>query len=702
MKRLVVMFFMAALCLPIQNRLVSIAAAAEASSTQMEDMVVTATRTEEPAKEFPGRVEVITREQLEQMPVQSVDEALSYLSGVHQERTSGTNSFSSTVSLRGFGNDQGRTLVLLDGVPLNTADTGSVNWNRLNLEDIQRIEVLKGPAAALYGSFAMGGVINIITVKPTKRFEGSTSASFGSNQDWKLRGVAAGRSADGPSAVYARVSGLYHSNGGYYLPPSNEWTSTTRRTFLEESTVSTKLGWDLSENANLEMQYIKDGQTEGEGSKIRASDGLTRGYNTDSWQARFKGDWEGWKSMINAYYVNINYYRTNEGVGLLPKPRTKIYDRFDADVDRKNYGIMSNLSRTFGPHTVTAGVDLTAGEMDGTDYYKTISYFATDAGKIWTVGPFIQDQIRLFNDKLIIVAGLRYDNATTYEGFTNSNIPAQAGQNRHLPSKTWDALSPRGSIKYFFMDNLSAYFSYGHAFRAPSLDSMYRTGSKRNGSLQFANPDLGPETSDSLEVGADYQPLPNVRLSASGYHTIAKDFQNSVTVDANNDTQVQNIGEVQIWGAEFSAEYDPFAFQDYDLFKKFTVFANYTYNDSRITQFPGSSQYVGKNLTNTPFNSANFGFNWLNKYLNSRVGIQYVGVMFNDSANTPSQTIDPHTLVNAKVWRNLDFLGGYGKNVNLAFSVENMFDTRYINSYGRSNNTLNEGRTLYLELSCKF
>ena len=85
---------------------------------------------------------------------------------------------------------------------------------------------------------------------------------------------------------------------------------------------------------------------------------------------------------------------------------------------------MSNLSRTFGPHTVTAGVDLTAGEMDGTDYYKTISYFATDAGKIWTVGPFIQDQIRLFNDKLIIVGGLRYDNATTYEGFTNSNIPS--------------------------------------------------------------------------------------------------------------------------------------------------------------------------------------------------------------------------------------------------------------------------------------
>ena len=75
-------------------------------------MVVTATRTEEPLKEIPGRVEVITREQLKEMPVQTVDEALSYISGVHQERSSGLDSFKSVVSLRGMGNVQGRTLVM--------------------------------------------------------------------------------------------------------------------------------------------------------------------------------------------------------------------------------------------------------------------------------------------------------------------------------------------------------------------------------------------------------------------------------------------------------------------------------------------------------------------------------------------------------------------------------------------------------------
>ena len=127
------------------------------------------------------------------LPAETVDQALSYLPGVHVERPYGMTSQSSTVSLRGMGNQQGRTLVLVDGVPQNTSDTGSVTWNRLNLEDVERIEVLKGPAAAIYGDNAMGGIINIITVKPTKYFQGSTSASYGTNADWQMRGVAAGR-----------------------------------------------------------------------------------------------------------------------------------------------------------------------------------------------------------------------------------------------------------------------------------------------------------------------------------------------------------------------------------------------------------------------------------------------------------------------------------------------------------------------------
>lgn len=691
MKRLLLTALFTALILPAH-----IAAAQDnaqkAAITQMDDMVVTATRTAEPIKDIPGRVAVITREQIKEMPVQTVDEALSYISGVHQERQNGPTSFKTIVSLRGVGNDQGRTLVLLDGVPLNTADMGDVNWNRLNLEDVERIEVLKGPAAAVYGSSAMGGVINVISVKPTKRFEGSTSASFGTNEDWQLRGVAAARSSEDPTGFYARVSGLYHYNRGYNNTPSDQRTQYSTRTYLDQKTINTKLGWDLTETNTLEFQYTRDDQREGEGTKIRTDNGTSRGYGTNAWQMRFKGAHEGWSTMLNAYYIDTHYDRATEKM-------TNSYSLTEANVERQNYGLMTSLSRAWGPNTFTVGFDYSNGGMDGGDIQRTGGrYYYDNYGYIRNLAGFAQDQIRLFDDKLIVLVGLRYDNATTYSGGYQTNDPSMRAYNASYSDHTWDAWSPRASVKYFFMDNLSAYASYGRAFRAPMLDSMYRSGSLKAGKVQLANPDLDPETIDSFEIGVDYQPLDNLKLSASGYHSIAHDFLYRVNVTPKL-LQTQNVGEVSIWGAEFNVEYEPFKYYDNELFKRFSLFGNYTHNDSRISKFSKNKSLEGKLLTNTPQDSFNLGFNWLNRYLNSRVAVQYNGMMYTDDTNS-NATIDPHALFNAKIWRNLDFLGKYGENFKVSFSVDNIFDYRYLVT--RNSDTENVGRTMYLELSCKF
>ena len=186
MKRFLVVSSVLAMCLA---PLAAFAQGGEGDNVDAK--MVTATRTEQPLKEVPGRVAVITRQELKDMPVQTVDEALSYISGAHVERPSGIFSFKSVVSLRGLGNEQGRTLVLIDGVPQNTSDMGDVNWNRINLEDVKRIEILKGPAASIYGNNAMGGVINIITKKAPKTWSGNLAASttlqsdkdFGNSRD---------------------------------------------------------------------------------------------------------------------------------------------------------------------------------------------------------------------------------------------------------------------------------------------------------------------------------------------------------------------------------------------------------------------------------------------------------------------------------------------------------------------------------------
>ena len=697
MKRLLIATCCALLTLPTTAR----AQGKGGDAMAMDDMVVTATRTEEPLKSIPGRVEVITKSQLDEMPVQTVDEALSYISGAHLERPNGPNSFKSTLTLRGLGNEQGRTLVLMDGIPMNSSDMGDVNWNRINLEDVQRIEVLKGPAAAIYGNNAMGGVINIITQKPTKHFQGRTSAQYGTYDDWQLRGIAGFRTSEDKQGLWGRISAFYHDSPGYKSTPNDEQTRYTVKNFITEKTLNGKAGWDFTETNSIEMQYTLDNQTVGEGKEIFAHNGVHRGYDSGIWQARLNLGHEGWSGTLNASFSDTNYDRTQESITDSADLQKYLnsYSRTDSKVNRQEFNLLSNISRVWGPHTLTVGFDYHDGLMDGRDYARTGTItFATNYGKIRNFGGFAQDQMRFFDDRLVILAGLRYDNATTYDGRYETNIGSLSSYTSHYSDHTWDQWSPRASAKYFFMDNLSAYLSYAHAFRAPLLDDMYRTGKMKSG-VKISNPDLGPEKLDTFEAGLDYEPLDNLRLSGSSYFSVGRDFQYYVTV-ASGIFQKQNVGEVQIWGAELNAAYDPFKHLGNDLFTRFTVFANYTFNDSRITDFPGRPELVGKMLSYTPQNSVNVGYTWLNKYINNQIAVQYVGEMYSDDINTSNTTISPHALVNAKIWRDLDFMGGYGKNVELALSAQNLFDHRYIDA--RNSNGMNPGRMLFLEMTCKF
>ena len=93
--------------------------------------------------------------------------------------------------------------------------------------------------------------------------------------------------------------------------------------------------------------------------------------------------------------------------------------------------------------------------MDGTDYYRVSPYyFATNYGKIRSYGVFAQDQLRLLDDKLIFLGGLRYDNATTFDGHYDTNLTGYSQYTAYYSDHTWDQWSPRGSVKYFFMLSL--------------------------------------------------------------------------------------------------------------------------------------------------------------------------------------------------------------------------------------------------------
>ncbi|MBU2483411.1 MAG: TonB-dependent receptor plug domain-containing protein, partial [Proteobacteria bacterium] len=142
----------------------------------MEEVVVTATKGEKKIEDVPVSALVVTKDEVEKIRATFADEALKYEAGAYLKRSK----FAATtnnVTLRGFTGDQ-RTLVLLDGQPLNDAYGGGVEWSAIPLENVEKIEVVKGPASSLYGGYAMGGVINIITRKPEKEtFSVKSSAS---------------------------------------------------------------------------------------------------------------------------------------------------------------------------------------------------------------------------------------------------------------------------------------------------------------------------------------------------------------------------------------------------------------------------------------------------------------------------------------------------------------------------------------------
>lgn len=164
---------------PLAISLFVTSAFAQENTAALEEIVVTATRTEKELASAPGSVSVVTKEDIEKRDVKTVDESLNTLSGVFNIRGKGLMDTMASITLRGIP-EQKRTLILMDGITLNNAYSGGVKFGGFAIEDIERIEVVKGPFSSLYGGYAMGGVVNIITKMPEKR-EFVVKSGYGSS-----------------------------------------------------------------------------------------------------------------------------------------------------------------------------------------------------------------------------------------------------------------------------------------------------------------------------------------------------------------------------------------------------------------------------------------------------------------------------------------------------------------------------------------
>jgi len=459
-------------------------------NTQASDpVIVTATRTAQTADASLAAVTVISRDDIERSQARSVDELLRAVPGLNVTNAGGAGKTSS-VFMRGTESDH--VLVLIDGVRIGSASLGLAPFQDLPVDSIERIEVVRGPRSSLYGSEAIGGVIQIFTREGSGELSPYFSAGIGRHS---TRQASAGVSgALGSSRIAASVSRL--RTDGFDAcrpapPPGGGcFTDQPDDDGYSNTSGSLRLGHAFANGADLEFSGLRatgdvefDGDFQNEGEFVQQVLGTRVLFlPADTWQVTLSA---GRNRDVTENFLD----------GVFMSRFTTVRDQlsWQNDIDIGRGGLL------------TAGIDHHEERVGGTTDYTVDSRDNT--------GVFGQYQASLADNDWLF--GLRHDDNEQFGSKTTGNL----GWGRDLGN------------------GLRMTAGFGTAFKAPSFNDLYFPG--------FGNPDLGPETSNSFEIGLAGGESP-LRWGLNAFHTTVDDL---IAFDASTSAPA-NIEEARIRGIE--------------------------------------------------------------------------------------------------------------------------------------------------------
>jgi iron complex outermembrane recepter protein len=635
-----------------------------------------------------NRIHIIGLKEIRFAPVSGLNQIMDYSSGIISNNTTGIYSSRVVVSMRGMpANDQGRTLVLADGVPLNKADGGSVNWNMLQKSNIEEINIIKGPGPAKYGSSAMGGVIEIISKIPEDTISGNINLEYGTyntyvadmgisglfktkktgrNLYWNLSAVAR------QSAGYNTMPEEFREIGDSFLIPSH----------FEDFTLSLRAGYKSSNNHRIEVQTLFFDDFRSSGIKVFDNNGAYSRHNTLMNQIKYIGLRGFLKWKINLFNNSENYFRIYEYM------QEGEYTLYEADALRRDNGLYVDFEYfKFYKHSISFGMNAKSGSVQGKDTYYTSSDIISNSGKMDIAALYIQDEISLIENRLFINAGMRFDYARFYKAAFSIDYPSYSidfykdYEIHDQPDKYWNTLSPRLSLRYHLKDNTRFFVSLAKGFRAPMLDDMCRTGNRKR-TFAVANPDLKPENVWAFELGNDILIKKKLLFSVSCFHSIGYDFMYYVsTGDSVNMgyrlapiISKSNIGKVAISGFEWEIKYE--------ISEKVSAFVNHTFTHAKITDHEVNNPLLDSNLTNKfltdiPDHKISGGLRISLKILDISLLYKYYGATWINEWNTVENEYffsdkfeDYHTF-------NILFEKSFGKHFYASLRIENVFAARF-------------------------
>jgi outer membrane receptor for ferrienterochelin and colicins len=443
-------------------------------------MVITATRIEEPARESLVSVDVIGRKEIEQSGARNAAELLEERAGVNVTRSFG----GSALWLRGL--DPEYTLILVDGDRVPGQINGSIDLTRFTSENIERIEVVRGPGSALYGSDAIGGVVNVITRQSKRPFEAGGSFSYGTRGAMDASGRVAGQVAE---PLRAQVTGGYHHADGYETKYGGHGSE------FEEVTGALKLWYDADTRNLLILgaDYLNDdfrGTDEGAGGAI---------LDRTQLQEQFRG------SLEHRLKASDTIELVSRGTYSLFRDQYLSDQRGDDDLDqvednREHLGqFTSLLSVEWTPaHKTTFGVEQVFQAFDS----ERLSH----RGNRYRLAPFAQHAWQVWKHRdarFDLVPGVRLD------------VDSQFGT----------VLSPKLAIQFTPVETVVLRASYGHGFRAPSFQELLlRFENPSVGYLVVGNPELGAEKSHGIDAGVTWTPLEQLELTATFFRNDLTDM----------------------------------------------------------------------------------------------------------------------------------------------------------------------------------
>ncbi|MEE4257271.1 MAG: TonB-dependent receptor [Bacteroidales bacterium] len=659
---------------------------------QIDPVNITATLTKRKVSVLPARVANIPSRMIKQLPANTTDDLLRGVANVYVHRPWGIFSKSASVTMRGLPGSA-RTLILLDGVPMNKAGGGSVNWNFIQPYEVKDIEIVKGPSSAIYGNNAMTGVISIKTRKPEDPLEGNVRTFGGSLGTFGAAFNLGGADFHKSSGLYWKLNGFMRKGDGYVNEPEETRDSTDSKVDLDEYGAGVLAGYRFDSVTTVDVRYRFHYGKYGTGTQVLEEDGSWDKYISHLFMSNFETRQGKYTMNARAYYQVEYFQRQNESLNSSGK-----YKLSDTESNKQDYGTWFNVSRKFGKNLFTAGFELKQGDLQAWETYRTSTDRVTYGGQLSFAGIFIQDEIRLFR-KFSAIMGLRFDYARFRDGYQDVEDPTSAtgfiqGISASFENNEWSQLSPKLALQYQVLDKLGIYASVTTGFMPPKIDDLVRSGKISKG-FKIANPDLLPENIINYELGLTWMAHERVSVEPSVYYSRGYDFQYFVATGDSVETggadlkpvlQRQNIAETEILGAEISATWK--------ILPNLALSANYSINGSEILEFEDPTNeekdLVGKGLIEVPKDMANASINWQNRIINVMFDWHYLGKEWYDDENT--QYIEPHSVFDLKLEKK------FSKGIGFSITVNNIFNDMTVDRKGK----LPPGRFFMLEVVYDF